>query len=59
MHVEAISAAVDLRDAQVDEVHKNRRQVALHDVSVDAAKCFDARGGNLGVVETLAHDVTP
>ena len=44
---------------QLYQVDEDRRQVALHDVAVDAAKGFDARRCNLGVVEALAHEVTP
>lgn len=53
MPVEAIGAVVDLRDPQVDEVHENWRQAALHDVAVEATKGFDACSGNLNVIETL------
>jgi hypothetical protein len=44
VHVEAAGTVFDLRNSQIDQFDKRRRKVALHHVSVHAAKDLDASG---------------
>jgi hypothetical protein len=55
MHVDAIGAVVDLRDAQIDEFDKRPGQPALEDVPINAAQRFHAAGARGLIVHSLRH----
>ena len=58
MHVDAVGAAVDLRDAQIDEIDQLFRQTAFLEDDIDATEGLVAFRGDLGVVDAIAHDET-
>jgi hypothetical protein len=59
MHVNAIGAAIDLRDAKVDEVDQGLRQAALADVTVDGAeRLYAGRCRNIAI-DALSHLTSP
>ncbi len=55
MQVDAIGAAVDLRDPQIDQIDQRAGQPRLRDVAVNATERLQASRGDLGVVQTLGH----
>src|SRR3954453_3305251 len=59
VYVEEVGAAVDLRNAQIDQSDKRCRKIALHEITVDAAKRFHPCGCDAVVIETLSHFQTP
>jgi len=56
VHVDAERAAIDLGDAEIDEIDERLGQAALLEGKVDIAEGLVAVGRNLGVIDTVAHD---
>jgi hypothetical protein len=59
VHVEAIGAVVDLRDAQIDKHHQLGGQSALHDIAMDSTKGLGVVRGDLVIVQSFGHVTLP
>jgi hypothetical protein len=51
MHVQAIGAVVDLRDAQIDKLYQLGRQSALHDIAIHTTEGLGAVRRDLIIVQ--------
>jgi hypothetical protein len=59
MHVEAIRAVVDLRDAQTDKLYQLGRQSALHDIGIHTTESLGAVRRGLILVQSFGHVALP
>jgi hypothetical protein len=56
MHIDAICAAIDLRNPQKHKINEFFWKAAVLQIDVHASESLVACGRHLGVFDTMAHD---